>query len=569
MSTHTDSRPKRPHPNLTHLGHGALLIAALMALLGLAAALQPSLSYADQMTVFSCHGPAGEAVGHDGWTIERLGVAFMTAVDTCANEGSGGLELVLGSNPAGYGEDGIQWNFDAPAWASIASYELHIAGSYALPADGGGDGQAFVDASDESDPVYDYRNLGGGSWGPSVVTRTPPAPVSWIATNASCDDASGDCPANTKISRLEITAARIVLDDSTIPTVSDLAGALVSGSPQTGESEVSFEATDTGPGVYAAYLVVDGEPQPASLLDSNNGWCESLGQTSDGTRSFAHPDPCAPSLSTSLTLNTAQLTDGTHTVKLIVEDAAGDPTIGWNGTITTDNTPANSTGTTTGSTPGAGAAAPTPNGTPASESATLQLNGLTALTRSYARRAFTLTGRLTTSQSQPIADATLEVLQQIQGTGTLTLIRHASTSATGTFTIPVPAGPSRIIEVAYRALSTDSTYAASARVRESVKAGVKLNITPHATGSTGKIILTGRVQGPIPPQGAIVELLVHYRGHWEPFRDPHTNSHGYFKAVYQFQGDVGRFPFQAEIPTGQANLPYTRGYSNIADIHTT
>ncbi len=569
MSTHTDTRAEHRHPNRTHLARGVLLLVALMALLGLAAALQPSVGYADQMTVFSCHGPAGEAVGHDGWTIERLGVAFMTAVDTCANEGAGGLELVLGSNPSGYGEDGIQWNFDAPAWASIASYELHIAGSYALPADGGGDGQAFVDASDESDPVYDYRNLGGGSWGPTVITRTPPAPVSWIATNASCDDASGDCPANTKISRLEITAARIVLNDSTIPTVSDLAGALVSGSPQTGESEVSFDAADTGPGVYAAYLVIDGEPQPASLLDSNNGWCENLGQTNDGTRSFAHPDPCAPSLSTSLTLNTAQLTDGTHTVKLIVEDAAGDTTIGWNGTITTENTPANSTGATTGSPPGAGATAPTPNGTPASESATLQLNGLTALTRSYAKRAFTLTGRLTTSQSQPIADATLEVLQQIQGASTLTLIRHATTSSAGTFTIPIPAGPSRTIVVAYRALSTDSTYAASAHMRENVKAGVQLNITQHTTSPTGTIRLSGRVQGPIPPQGTLVELLVHYRGHWEPLRKPRTNRNGYFKALYQFQGAVGRFPFLAEVPLGQASFPYTRGYSNIVNIHTT
>lgn len=430
-------------------------------------------------------------------------------------------------------------------------------------------GQAFVDASDESDPVYDYRNLGFGALGASVIDRTPPDAVSRITTNASCDGASGNCPANVKISSLEISATRIVLDDSTTPTVSNLGGPLISGAPQRGESEISFDAADTGPGIYAAHLVIDGVSQPATILDSNNGWCENLGQTSDGTRSFAHPDPCAPSVSTSLTLNTAQLTDATHTVKLIVEDASGDSTIGWSGTITTDNTPANSTGTTTGSPPGPGAAAGTPNGTPASETATLQLNGPAALTRSYARRAFKLTGRLTTSQSQPIADATLEVLQQIQGTDTLTLIRHASTSPTGTFTIPVPAGPSRIIEVAYRALSTDTTYAASARVHESVKAGVKLNITQHTNSPTGTILLSGRVQGPIPPQGTLVELLVHYRGHWEPLRKPRTNRNGYFKALYQFQGAVGRFPVLAEVPLGQASFPYTLGQSNIVEIYTT
>ena len=41
--------------------------------------------------------------------------------------------------------------------------------------------------------------------------------------------------------------------------------------------------------------------------------------------------------------------------------------------------------------------------------------------------AFKLTGRLTNSQSQPIADATLDVLQQIAGTSTLTLIAHTTT----------------------------------------------------------------------------------------------------------------------------------------------
>ncbi len=191
------------------------------------------------------------------------------------------------------------------------------------------------------------------------------------------------------------------------------------------------------------------------------------------------------------------------------------------------------------------------------------------LTRSYARRAFTLTGKLTNNQTQqPIAGAILEILQQDQGASTLTPIRDAITSPTGAFTVPIPGGPSRVIEVAYRALSTDATYAASARVRETVKAGVKLNISSRATSPTGTIILTGRVQGPIPPQGTLVELIVKYHGRWEPLRKPRTNHNGYFKAAYQFQGAIGRFPFQAEVPLGQASFPYTLGYSNIVNVTT-
>jgi hypothetical protein len=65
----------------------------------------------------------------------------------------------------------------------------------------------------------------------------------------------------------------------------------------------------------------------------------------------------------------------------------------------------------------------TPNGTPASETATLQINGPAPTTRTFGQHAFkltgyfadqaiTLTGRLINSQSQPITDATLDVLQQ-------------------------------------------------------------------------------------------------------------------------------------------------------------
>jgi hypothetical protein len=61
---------------------------------------------------------------------------------------------------------------------------------------------------------------------------------------------------------------------------------------------------------------------------------------------------------------------------------------------------------------------------------------------------------------------------------------------------------------------------------------------------------------------------VHWHGHWELIRNPRTDSNGTFHAEYQFQGSIGSFPFRAEIPAGQTNLPYTRGYSNTINIST-
>jgi hypothetical protein len=125
-----------------------------------------------------------------------------------------------------------------------------------------------------------------------------------------------------------------------------------------------------------------------------------------------------------------------------------------------------------------------------------------------------------------------------------------------------------LIEVTYRAFSADTLYSAEAKIEESVGAGVQLEIAPRDTGSTGTIVLSGKVLGPIPSQGVVVELLVHYHGHWEPFRDPRTESSGHFQVVYQFQGGVGRFPFRAEVFGGQAAFPFTHGDSGLVDVTT-
>jgi len=103
------------------------------------------------------------------------------------------------------------------------------------------------------------------------------------------------------------------------------------------------------------------------------------------------------------------------------------------------------------------------------------------------------------------------VLQQTTGGGAMRVITPARTRADGSFAVAVPAEPSRLIEAAYRAFSGDGSYAAQAEIQESVGAGVQLSITPRNPSSTGTVILTGRVQGPIPPQGTLVDLLVHYR----------------------------------------------------------
>ena len=178
-----------------------------------------------------------------------------------------------------------------------------------------------------------------------------------------------------------------------------------------------------------------------------------------------------------------------------------------------------------------------------------------------------ITGRLLNAQGLPIAGASLDVLQQIDG-ATLELIGHARTGANGTFVASVPGGPSRMVEIGYRAFSATAPTRRRRSSLESVRAGVQLGVSPRRTGSEGTITLSGRVLGPVPPQGVVVELLVHYRGRWEPFRDPRTDSRGRFRVVYQFQGGIGRFPFRAVVFGSQGDFPFAPGESRAVDVTT-
>jgi hypothetical protein len=319
-------------------------LAAVLIVVGMAlsqmALLAISEASANQITLFTCHTPNGQVVGHAGWIITRSSDTNMTASDTCGEGGVGSLHLEMGANGAGYGNGaGINWIFQAPSWATIASYTIKVADSYAYVWTGAGEGQAAIWASDESDPVYDYRNLSSGTREASTIQRTPSDAVTGLSVNASCDGEIGRCPAGAAISRLDIPSATLLLDDSTVPNVTNLAGSLVSGGDLRGSTEASFLASDEGPGVYSAWLIIDGKEKPRALLDSNNGWCTNLEQTSNGTRSFSHPEPCAEKASGSVTLDTTALTDGQHSVQLKVDDASGNTTTVYNATITTNNAP--------------------------------------------------------------------------------------------------------------------------------------------------------------------------------------------------------------------------------------
>jgi len=360
----------------------------------------------------------------------------------------------------------------------------------------------------------------------------------------SNDDAGQGCVFGAGVNPdLLLFGSQLTLEDNRLPSGSVTGRGLMAGGAVSGRQTIGYDAQDADSGVRDVQLHVDGE---VAAEDDYLTAC-----------SYSRFQACPPAESGTFTWDTASVGDGQHSIELVVQNAAQSSNAIYDAAITTHNASAGLLGP---GVPGGGLGVQ--NGVGASLTAQLHLLARAIVTRSFAHRAFSLDGRLLNADGAPIPGATLDVLQALGSSGAVRLIGHAETQADGTFLAAVAPGPSRRIEVGYRAYMGDVAYSAQASVQELVGAGVRLNVSPRRTGAYGTIRLSGRVSGPLAPGGVLVGLLVHYRGAWEPFRTPRTDSRGRFSVLYQFQGGVGRFPFRAQAFGGQAGFPYTHGSSS-------
>lgn len=207
-----------------------------------------------------------------------------------------------------------------------------------------------------------------------------------------------------------------------------------------------------------------------------------------------------------------------------------------------------------------------PNGAPASDNAVLSPVSPGSISRSYNDSAFRISSRLVDANGQPIVGSRIDVLQQVAEASQPQLIARAISGDDGSFSVLVPSGLSRMVDIAYQAFAGDPVYAAQTEVFESVAAGVKLRITPRHTTPTGAVVFAGRVLGTIPSRGVVAEVLVYYQGQWQPIRTPRTTGSGRFRVVYQFHQAYGQFPFKAGVRGGQVGFPYRGGYSRAVEV---
>jgi Ig domain of plant-specific actin-binding protein len=554
---------------------------------------------AHQMRVFVCHGPSGEAALQEDWAIGALNrVGWMYAEDTCSAADQGYLRAALGANPGGFAgypnEPYISWTYTSPGWADIASFQLEVAGSYAYPADGGGIGEAWVEDSEKTDPNYDLRNLGGGTWGPVNLTDEAKGTMTSFQLLAACDGGSGACPANTPISSIEVTGGNILLNDLTTPAATITGGSLAEPGEIGGTSEISFHATDSdGPGIYSAQLEIDGTPQPAVNISETSSLCHNL-QPAAPVPAFDATHPCPSQLDSSLTLNTALLKDGAHTVKLYVQDAAGASTLAWSATIHTNNAPTITASPVIAGTAQVGSTLSASNGSYTAPVSAGSLSNITGqwlrCTDEQAQHCSIIAGANSQTYTPTTADTGYHLVYQntisdTDGTTTAdsaptTPITNPSTGTSSASSDSTSGLPPVTINLPQDSLTADNNQLGSPTTWS-----LSLHVQPTRVHKHTRITLTGEVHThPLPAQGKIVDLQarwVHTRlitqgvrhhlqttyGRWKVFAALRTNSKGVFSYTYTFK-EGGRHTYQMEaVAPSEGGYANASGHSRVQLIH--
>jgi len=562
-----------------------------VALLLLGVCLAPALATASSYHDFLCripYGPnAGKPAPADDVTYSTKG-NYVAANSSC--EAGGSLYALMNGEVEHPSDDSASGIFTAPAGLTISGFTVWRyeadgpTAPYGAPASNlyyynGGAAVAVEPTCAQSDgcssrgvPEDPFAELNAVSSSPNLSGATV---IQWRAAcgGGSTCPVSGAKGSGSLSAQYDVYAADIDLVDDTPPSVSGVSGPLVAGGTLTGTQAVSFNAADGQSGVYGGLLIVDGHTVVSQILNTNEGHCQSLGVTNDGQRSFEYAQPCLPSLSAGLTLDTGQLAAGQHTLELIVEDAAGNRTIAYNGTITVGGSPPLTGVAASAIGPGSPAAERGPaNGTNASDQSKLTARWASTAKATRTSRygaADRITGHLTTSTGQAISGASIDVSETPAYEGAKTVsLAGVRTGPTGGWSLTLPRDvSSSTLRFAYRSHVDDTIPVATAALKLRVHAGIALRIAPRVTSAGHAIHFSGVLAGaPIPPGGKQLVLEASSGGEWVEFRTISTDAKGRYHASYRFKfpGPV-RYRFRV-LSRYEADFPFLAGSSNVVDV---
>jgi hypothetical protein len=551
-----------------------LIGTCVASLLSLASA---SAAGAGRYHVYSCRTPSGGSAPTDGWSGSVEGAYDNYAKDTCATGGA----LVAGlpdTTTHMATLDKATWTLSVPPEEKMAGATLWRAGD----ADGGEAVNAtyefWLAGTTESEAfnscLYQFGCLTGlGDPGqPLSGTNRVVVPNanlgSRLYANAYCEGTStypcqdGKGDANGYAAAVYLYAADIVLEQGEGPSASNVGGELASAATVSGTSDLTFNASDPGAGVWEASFGVDGKVVQSTVPDEAGGRCRNVGQTMDGLAAFLYLQPCPRAESVDVPFDTAAVSNGAHHLVVSVIDAAGNSAPVLDREIDVSNP-----------IPGGPSPAHPPNGTNASDRATLTARWASTkkahLTGGWGERE-TITGSLTAPGNVPIAGAAIDLIATPEYTGAKPL-RMASprTGADGRFTVSLPRGvSSRALSFAYRAQLGDAQPVATRRLALSVRAGVRLSVAPRVSSVGRSIFFKGVLEGgPLPVGGKQLVLEARSPGRaWIEFDVIRSGTDGRYRASYRFKfPGPERYQFRV-LSKHEADFPFAEAASNVVGV---
>jgi hypothetical protein len=529
-------------------------------------------AHAGTMTLYSCHTPSGRSVGTYGWEASQ-GPRF----DTCANGQDGALRVEWTGDPA---NSNATWTLKVAPDTTLNTFTAQICAR----SEGGYSGVTFQEHS-ETGFIRTVRSTAGPQIGcvgakpyccdPENLAAGGGDRVRLLRLLVYC---GSPCTAGM---RGEITGFRAGINDYEPPTVSAVHGSLVTSTVQATEETLEFDASDKGVGVFRAVAEarINHAGEWREIVTApvvSGGKCTALRET-DYLYEFAAPQPCPTTVTAGrLRLDPGALPPGTHTLRVRLEDAAGNSTpLAGPRTYSVPEPPA------IVAPPVSSEVIPTALPAPAPLAVTgvkiplaqLSLRGprLRALP---AARSFRIAGQLLDLRGHPLPGAAIFVQSRVflpklqAGGGSWTGLGSTMTDKAGVFRMRIPAGPSRSIKMTYGY----GVSAVTAQADFTVPAAIDLRAerTRVRNGSSG--VFKGRVAGPIPSGGVFVALEVREGNRWVPVattrRWVKTSSFGTFTLAYRFlrtfQPATYRFRVVADEDSA---FQYRRGTSRAINVH--
>jgi hypothetical protein len=315
----------------------ATCTAALVSL-ALAASAQ-----AGEYHVYACRTPSGEAAPADGWSGTQGPTDDSYAKDTCAEGGS--LMAALGDQSIHLANaTEAQWSLSVPIAETMAGATLWRAGD----ADGGNSESTWylyaLSAPGQFDAFEGCVYAEGCSSGkgdsdePFAAANRVAVPAadlgSHIYLQAYCEELfeKSYCPAgkgdaNGYAAVVYLYAADLTLEQNEGPTEKEASGPLATEATVQGTSDLTFNGSDPGAGIWEVTFAADGKVVQSTVPDENRGRCRDVGQTTDDTAAFLYLQPCPPAESADVGFNTTVLSNGEHHLLVTLYDPAGNSAI--------------------------------------------------------------------------------------------------------------------------------------------------------------------------------------------------------------------------------------------------